>query len=51
MPRPIDRRDFLLMSSAAFAAQWGFAAPTAANTGMTVPVIDRLSIKVLTDSS
>ena len=51
MPRSLDRRDFLLMTSAAVAAQWGFAAPTAANAAMTVPVVDRLSIKVLTDSS
>jgi 7,8-dihydropterin-6-yl-methyl-4-(beta-D-ribofuranosyl)aminobenzene 5'-phosphate synthase len=51
MRRPLDRRDFLLLSSAAVAAQWGFATPTAANTPMTIPVIDRLSVKVLTDSS
>jgi len=51
MRRPLDRRDFLLMGSAAVAAQWGFAAPTAANAAITIPVIDHLSIKVLTDSS
>jgi 7,8-dihydropterin-6-yl-methyl-4-(beta-D-ribofuranosyl)aminobenzene 5'-phosphate synthase len=50
MPRPLDRRDFLVMSSAAFAAQWGFAGPATAST-ITIPVIDRLSVKVLTDSS
>jgi 7,8-dihydropterin-6-yl-methyl-4-(beta-D-ribofuranosyl)aminobenzene 5'-phosphate synthase len=51
MSRPLDRRDFLLMSSAAFAAQCGFAGPAAGNTAMTIPVIDRLSVKVLTDST
>jgi hypothetical protein len=39
------------MSSAAFAAQCGFAGPAAGNTAMTIPVIDRLSVKVLTDST
>lgn len=51
MPKTIDRRDFLLLSSAAFVTQWGFAGPAAARTAMTVPVVDRLSVKVITDSS
>jgi 7,8-dihydropterin-6-yl-methyl-4-(beta-D-ribofuranosyl)aminobenzene 5'-phosphate synthase len=51
MPKAIDRRDFLLLSSAAVAAQWGFVSPVAARVAMTVPVVDRLSVKVITDSS
>ena len=51
MSRPLDRRDFLLMSSAALAAQCGYAGPAVGNTAMTIPVIDRLSVKVLTDST
>jgi 7,8-dihydropterin-6-yl-methyl-4-(beta-D-ribofuranosyl)aminobenzene 5'-phosphate synthase len=51
MPKTVDRRDFLLLSSAAFAAQWGFVGPAAAGAAMTVPVVDRLSVKVITDST
>jgi 7,8-dihydropterin-6-yl-methyl-4-(beta-D-ribofuranosyl)aminobenzene 5'-phosphate synthase len=51
MSKPIDRRDFLLLSSAAFAAQWGLARPAGATAAMNVPVVDRLTVKVLTDSS
>ena len=50
MSRPVDRRAFLLLSSAAFAAQWGFGGSAGA-AAMTVPVVDRLSVRVLTDSS
>ncbi len=51
MQKPIDRREFLLLSSAALAAQWGLAGTAAANTAIKVPVVDRLTVKVLTDSS
>ena len=51
MAKAIDRRDFLLLSSAALVAQWGFVGPAAARAAMTVPVIDRLSVKVITDST
>jgi 7,8-dihydropterin-6-yl-methyl-4-(beta-D-ribofuranosyl)aminobenzene 5'-phosphate synthase len=51
MLRAIDRRDFLLLSLAALVAQWGFAGRAVARTAMTVPVVDRLSVKVITDSS
>ena len=50
MSKPIDRRDFLLLGSAVFAAQWG-PAGVARAAAMTVPVVDRLTVKVLTDSS
>jgi 7,8-dihydropterin-6-yl-methyl-4-(beta-D-ribofuranosyl)aminobenzene 5'-phosphate synthase len=47
----ISRRHFVL-GSAALAAQSGFNLSTlAANAPLTVPVVDRLSVKVLTDSS
>jgi 7,8-dihydropterin-6-yl-methyl-4-(beta-D-ribofuranosyl)aminobenzene 5'-phosphate synthase len=51
MSNPIDRRDFLLMGSAAFAAQWSLAGAASAAAAMTVPVVDRLSVRVLTDST
>jgi len=51
MSGAIDRRDFLRMGSAAFAAQWTLAGAASAAAAMTVPVVDRLSVKVLTDSS
>jgi len=50
MSHPVDRRGFLLLGSAAFAAQWGLGGSAGA-VSMTVPVVDRLSVKVLTDSS
>jgi 7,8-dihydropterin-6-yl-methyl-4-(beta-D-ribofuranosyl)aminobenzene 5'-phosphate synthase len=47
----INRREILL-GSAAFAAQFGFVGSgSAQSTAFTVPVIDRLTVKVLTDSS
>jgi 7,8-dihydropterin-6-yl-methyl-4-(beta-D-ribofuranosyl)aminobenzene 5'-phosphate synthase len=51
MLRAMDRRDFLLLSSSALAAQWGLARPAAANVATVFPIVDRLSVKVLTDSS
>lgn len=52
MFRAINRRE-LLLGSAALAAQSGFVASSLAQSGvaLSVPVIDRLSVKVLTDSS
>jgi 7,8-dihydropterin-6-yl-methyl-4-(beta-D-ribofuranosyl)aminobenzene 5'-phosphate synthase len=51
MPNLVDRRNFLLMGPAAFAAQWSFAGPARAAVSMSIPVVDRLSVKVLTDST
>jgi 7,8-dihydropterin-6-yl-methyl-4-(beta-D-ribofuranosyl)aminobenzene 5'-phosphate synthase len=51
MPKPIDRRHFLLLSSVALSSQWGLISRAAPNATMPVPVVDRLSVKVLTDSS
>jgi 7,8-dihydropterin-6-yl-methyl-4-(beta-D-ribofuranosyl)aminobenzene 5'-phosphate synthase len=39
------------MSSAALAAPWGFAQAAEPTTAAAVPVVDRLTVKVLTDSS
>src|ERR1700688_2123580 len=47
----IYRRDFLLMGSAAIAAQITLCGRARAAAAMTVPVVDRLSVKVLTDST
>jgi 7,8-dihydropterin-6-yl-methyl-4-(beta-D-ribofuranosyl)aminobenzene 5'-phosphate synthase len=51
MSRMLDRREFLFMSSAAVAAQCGIGRAATGNPPMTIPVVDRLSVKVLTDSS
>jgi 7,8-dihydropterin-6-yl-methyl-4-(beta-D-ribofuranosyl)aminobenzene 5'-phosphate synthase len=50
MSKALGRRDFLVLSSAALMAQWELPGSARA-APLTTPVIDRLSVKVLTDSS